>query len=519
MDIQMKLIRSHGLPDRIAMAVIALYFIVGLFIAGTYGVNWDDGFQRQNGLDNWSFITGADRAPLINSLDKYHGPAFEILLVMVEKGFGLADSHDIYLSRHFMVFLFFTSVLLGFFLLCRSIFASSWLGLLGMCLLLLNPRIFAESFYNPKDIVFLGGMVWAMYSLYIFAESPSLLKTIFHAFTCAFAIDVRVIGILCIPITFALLGYYIYRNKYTAKEIWPIAIFYVLILFVFMIMMWPILSLDVFEQLWLAYKQLSNYTLFENGLNIYMGGHTRAGSMPWHYHWVWLLITLPEVYIFLFVAGIIAFAAQLCSRQLMGHAKKAFLFISLFLFFMPLIFRTISLSVVLDGWRHMYFIYPFFVILIVYAAGLALAMKRGMLQYLALGVVALGMADSLVSIIAMHPYQYTYFNHTANAVFSPIDQKFEMDYWGVSYKQGLEYLAEHVTDTARIRIAVANAPGYDNYMFLPPELRRRFQVAADNPSVQYYLTNYRTNWIPAPEYTYHRLTAQGNTVLGIYKLR
>ena len=198
----MKFLKSFTLPDYLASAVIAFYILFGLFTFGTYGVNWDDGFQRQNGLDNWSFITNTNRAALINNSDKYHGPAFEIFLVMVEKTLNLTDAHDIYKWRHYMVSFFFAITLIIFYLLCLRIFDHKWLALLGVCLLVFSPRIFGESMYNPKDITFLCAMIWAMFSMTLFTQNLSVKNCLFHSFCCALAIDIRVIGILFIPITF-----------------------------------------------------------------------------------------------------------------------------------------------------------------------------------------------------------------------------------------------------------------------------------------------------------------------------
>ena len=252
----MKYIKPFTIPDYIASSVIALYFISGLFITGSYGVNWDDNLQRDNGMSNWSFITNTDRARLTENLDRYHGPAFEIFLVSLEKEFDLKDPHSIYLLRHYMVFLFFTSVLMAFFLFCRKLFASSWLGLVGMLMILLCPRILAESFYNPKDIVFLGAMIWSMYSLILFAESPTVWRCILHAFICAFAVDIRLVGILVVLPTIILLALNVYQKRYLMKDMATVAIFYFIVFFAFMMLMWPILTVDPFEQLWMAYKSL-----------------------------------------------------------------------------------------------------------------------------------------------------------------------------------------------------------------------------------------------------------------------
>jgi hypothetical protein len=53
-----------------------------------------------------------------------------------------------------------------------------------------------------------------------------------------------------------------------------------------------------------------------------------------------------------------------------------------------------------------------------------------------------------------------------------IGQKFELDYWGNSYKQGLEYILASDPSPV-IALAVQNSPGEFNGMILPPAARRR----------------------------------------------
>lgn len=560
--------KSLRLPNYIAIGIIVCYFIAGLFITPDYGVNWDDPAQRLNGMMNYNYLSHTDRETLINSTDRYHGPAFEILLVAVENALHIKEPHDIFLMRHYMVSLFFISVLIAFFLFCRGLFENSWMGLLGMAMLLLTPRIFAESFYNPKDIVFLGGMVWAIYSLWGFCGSPTYRNAIFHAFTCAFATDVRVIGILFLPITIGLFIFYIYNNKMLLKDIWISAVLYLLAFWGFMILMWPILMEGLFVHLWAAYQQMSDYKLWL-GYNTYFGHSYRSDHTPWHYHWIWMLITIPEIYILLFLTGIFIFFAKIlthkpkdqreklpaskptgqrekilaskphgrrekilagkpkgqrekiASHKSIGPRKSLFILISLFFIFFPLVFRSITHGVVLDAWRHIYFVYPFFIVLVLYASHELLSIKQKILRLCGVGLILVALCDCAISIITMHPYEYTYFNHIANNVFKPIDKKIEMDYWGVSYKNGLEKVFAHTQDRPKVNVYFPDEVGMYNYQSLDPKLQSHFEYVTQIDSIDYFLTNYRNMYgnaqkLPKPT---DSICAQGNIVLGIYKLK
>jgi len=509
------------LPTYIAAIFLLLYCVFGYHRAAVYGVNWDDDVQRINGLNNWEFITGHNKQLLKESTDKYHGPAVEILLIAVEKISNLTDYHDIFVVRHQVVFLIFVIGAFVFYLLCRMLFDSPWLGLTGMLMLVFSPRIFGEAFYNPKDIPLLAAMVFAFFSLFIFCRKPTFLRALFHAFTCAFAIDIRVIAIVFIPITLIVIIVNSYQHKIEIKGLWKKLAVFMLVEFGLMLLMWPILTIAPFFHLLNAYQQLSNYSLFQ-GYNRYLGSNVFAADSPWHYHWVWMLISLPEVYILLFLTGVFILLKNILKRGSLNVSKTVFLLLSLFLFLFPPVFRSIKGSLVLDGWRHIYFIYPFMIILAVFAIEQLNTVKNKVLRSMAWVLPAIGIIDSGIQIVEMHPFEYVYFNHTAICLFKPIDRKFEMDYWGVSYKQGYEYILSHRKNNEKIKVSYPNTPGDLNYRFLAPKLKEIF-IESDRDKADYFLTNYRSfDYYPiceTPCDSVYLIRAQGNVVMGVYKLK
>jgi hypothetical protein len=516
----MKITKRLSLPDYITAGLLVVYLVIGLRVSADYGVNWDDDVQRINGLTNWEFITGKNTQHLREASDRYHGPAFEIFLIAVEKSFHLTGYRDIFLARHRCVFLFFVVGAGIFFLLTRRLFNNAWLALLAMLMLILSPRTFGESFYNPKDIPVLVAMVLALYSLLLLCAKPSYLHTLFHAFTCAFAIDIRIVCIVLLPATFFMAAICIYQYKIDTKGLWKKILVFTVAQFGLMVLMWPILATGPFVQLWYAYKQLSYYNW--TGLNRYMGESMSAMHTPWHYHWVWLLISLPEVYILLFIAGSFILFRQALKISFFMDFKKVFLALSLSLFLFPLIFRSISGSTVLDGWRHVYFVYPILVLLAVYAVEQSIIYSDRVVRSSILVLLFIQMVDSCIQIIAMHPFEYVYFNHTANAVFKPIDRSFEMDYWGLSYKQGYEYIISHFVQAQKVKVAYKNFPGIANYNFLTSTQKEKIEPVDFNDA-KYFLTNNRDEAhrispvIPGRlVYEFH---AQGNRILSIYKVR
>ena len=62
--------------------------------------------------------------------------------------------------------------------------------------MILSPRIFADSFYNNKDLIFLSLFIISIYFTVNFINQITYANSFFAALTCAFATDVRIIGII-----------------------------------------------------------------------------------------------------------------------------------------------------------------------------------------------------------------------------------------------------------------------------------------------------------------------------------
>jgi len=88
-----------------------------------------------------------------------------------------------------------------------------------------------------------------------------------------------------------------------------------------------------------------------------------------------------------------------------------------------------------------------------------------------------------------HPYQNLYFNKLTGGI-KGAQNRFDMDYWGLSYRKGLEYILK--TDTGNsIPFATFNTGGKDNVLLLPEEQRNRLVNVGDINNASYFLTNFR----------------------------
>jgi hypothetical protein len=188
-------------------------------------------------------------------------------------------------------------------------------------------------------------------------------------------------------------------------------------------------------------------------------------------------------------------------------------------FIAPILAVIVLNSVLYDGWRQMFFIYPSFILLIIY--GLSHIIKRKKLFIASMSALAITFSITVGYMIRNFPLNNVYFSEIFS-FSSPeyLRKNFEMDYWGVSYKQSLEYLLK-VDSSASIDLSVENPPGIANIHMLPAKERERFNIVSKE-SATYFITNYR--WHPQDyneyaNFKFHSFTVEENTVNEIFKLK
>jgi hypothetical protein len=145
-----------------------------------------------------------------------------------------------------------------------------------------------------------------------------------------------------------------------------------------------------------------------------------------------------------------------------------------------------------------------------------LAARAGALA--ALGAV-LVFAEPASFLVRHHPYGNVYFNRLAGADMRAIRSQFELDYWGLSYRRGLEYVLRH---EGRPDIAAVLQPGLGeaSAAILPSMARMRLVFVEKRRDADYFLGDYR--WHPG-EYPFRHpvfaVRVGGASIMTVYDLR
>src|SRR5262249_15166452 len=130
---------------------------------------------------------------------------------------------------------------------------------------------------------------------------------------------------------------------------------YLLSLAVATIAFWPTLWHRPVANFFAAFQQMEHFPW--HGEVFYLGSTVKAADLPWHYIPVWSGRSPPLLYLALFVIGVLCFSVNACRHPRFSPVKCRRLLFAMW-FGSPIFSVVIFHSVVYDGWRHLYFVYP-----------------------------------------------------------------------------------------------------------------------------------------------------------------
>lgn len=527
---------TRGQAVGVSLFFVAL-LLLGLFAYRDYGISYDEATSRTNGMVSLKHViktTGLEifkgdselekfKVPLETYSDRDYGVAFEMPLAAAERLLALGDVQQQYMFRHLATFLAFMVGVFAVYRLAARRFSNWAWGLVAGTMLVVSPRFFAEAFYNDKDIVFMACIAIAMNTMVLFLEKPSTRTLLLHAIATGFAIDVRVMGIFLPVITVCVMGARVVQRQVSLKHACAATLGYLVVTAVVIYAFWPWLWSDPWANFAQAVSNMSHYRW--HGMNHYLGAYVPAARIPWHYVPVWLGVTTPPLYLGLFLIGCISIAFPMISRRRLwsdSGGMQDFVFLGIFA---GAVLSIIALkSVLYDGWRQLYFIYPAF--LMIAARGMHMLWTRTLqapLQRWLLGaVVVAALTNTIYWMIGAHPFQNVYFNRLAGVNWA---SRFDMDYWGLSNRAVVEYiLAQDERPVIKVW-PVSNTPVLNGAMLVDPASRNRIVLAESIDDADYLVNNYRFlkgDTYQADESSnrlWHQILVSGQPIVSIYKVR
>ena len=417
-----------------------LYSIGGIFLSLNVGITHDEyhnffvGESNKKKILDIFFGTDYQLNPL-EGLNLYYGSGFHLLSLPVDYILKIFFTFD-YVSleskpillKHPSVFIFF--VLSGIYFRKIIFIITNNKNYSSLCtvLYLTYPYLLGHSFFNIKDIPFLS--VWLICTFYIvniarnFYEEKKIKDKYFIilAILSAYLLSIRITGVLIFVeyLIFFILTINISKSNYFSF----FKLFYKKIILFFL------LTLSLFYFLspsyWSDPLKVINAIMMmsqhiQTACTVTLGECMKAQNLPSSYLPIWLFFKLPVLILFGLIYLILnekSFFKSTLNGIIIGSILSSILLI---------VFLLILFNVNLyDEIRQVMFLIP--LIFIISLTSIFILPKKISYSFIGLFIIFF-----LFQNVKIFPYNYVWLNNLTH--FTKVNNKFELDYWGVSSKK------------------------------------------------------------------------------------
>ena len=504
------------------LLICALFLLMGLVLAGDYGIGTDELPQRQIATANLNYILGqGDSLEALPYPYALYGVAFELPLLLAERILGLADYYYIHRLRLTLTHLFF---ILGAFFCWRlayHLFNNRLIALFALLIFLLHPRIYAHSFVNSKDLPFLTLFIIALYLLERAFRRDTTGAFILLGIAVGLLTNLRIVGVMLLAAVLAMRGLDLFYagNWPERKSILRTAGVFILAAGLTWYAATPYAWANPVDYLAASLNLTANHP--EIAWQLFQGAVIPSNELPPHYIAAWFSITTPPPLLLLGLAGMAAGAASLCRRPraLFRNTRLRLAGLLLAAFLLPPLAAALLGANLHDNWRIFYFLYAPFCLL---AAGGLGGLTRRFSPWRpgragVYGLAGLGVGLIAWQLIQLHPWQHDYFNFLGDRTTPEyLRTQYEMNSWQLAYREGLEYLlARHPGETLIVR----GGRKLERYrQILPAAARQRLPAAAGGRRADYELIEPAANLPAADRDLAFRRQIYNNTLVALRPL-
>lgn len=485
--------------------ILIVTFLISFSIYKDFGISIDEESTRYHGLVSLNYIIEVfnfnfDPIENIKRLETYeyreYGVFFEILPALLENIFEIKNYKEIFYFRHLYVHIIFLISMIFFYRTILNLFNSFYLALSGTAILYTTPRIFAHSFYNSKDIIFLSMFIISIYFFCKFFKNKTLYNTIYLGLSLALLTSVRSLGFYFLIILSLFMLVELLDKKVRARNVIKLFLYLFSSYFLFLYIFWPFLWESPLENFLYALNSFSDYDW--RGQVFYFGKFYEANSLPWHYIPVWILGTISIPFSFLIIISIlfllIRFAKRVLNIDSLGKRTTIWnsrieltLLFNLLLVLSPVILIILKNSTLYNGWRHLFFILPSLTILclgLIYYAKIILK-KNKFLVICANFLLISIFLNNFINLIKLHPYQNVYFNFFLE---KEANKNFDIDYWGLSNKDALDRIS--LKSEANTKVAVLGLANLEmSRKMLEKNKKNKIIIVGENFKVADYIVS------------------------------
>jgi hypothetical protein len=519
-------------------------FLLIVFTFRDYGMSWDQAPTRSYGKTVIHFYSTLGQDPTARTRDPnnayLYGGLFEILSPGVERLTHLGWPE----ARNLTSALFGLIGIWAAFRLGATAFGPI-VGLSAALFLSATPVYYGHAFINPKDIPFAALYALSLsYILGLALEFPELRwsTTIKAGLAIGATLGMRVGGLILFPLLFgSLLAAVVWNLKQLdrrtiGKRLLTCGLVHfgavLMCAWLVMLFFWPFawkahkgipfFGVPNFRAPFEALKEFSKYGW--QGTIFFEGHQLKPSELPAHYLLTLFVNSLPEFVLAGWILGIIALAPVFYrSRRFLTRTS-----LSAIIIFVagaaPIAAIIVSHALLYDNFRHVLFTIPPLIVLS--AAGVWAFAKvfQNQLIHLVLVIAYIfGILTTIGDMRALHPYEYIYFNRLIAGGMERAKQRFEMDYWGTSFREAALWLKQYYRPPGISEILYSLSPPSivpemaDYYLQQPANDGVKFQrvLGKEKPHVCLMLPRGRQHLGTPPGHIVHTINRQGVPLLDI----
>jgi 4-amino-4-deoxy-L-arabinose transferase-like glycosyltransferase len=527
-----------AVPSARVLTAVLLAALAGLMLATVrdYGMTGDEGVQHRYArrLLRYYATLGADRSAAADEDVSMYGGFFET----VAEAAAALSPDDPYLARHVVNVLF---SLAAFAAVARmgAHLAGGMGGLFALLALALTPPFYGHAFNNPKDIPFAATFaVAACVVLVVSDRSPHLRgrDTLAAGIAIGLTAAVRVAGIALFG--FALVLWVAVAlakarggidgqpppRRHELARLATAWLGVVTLGWAVMIALWPWAQAAPVRNPLRALRAFSRF--WETMVVFYDGRYVPNGEVSRLYVPTWLALTLPELYLAAALMGLAALGAVIRRPPRPGATRRRLLQCAWLaaVAILPVAWAVLHHTPLYDGVRHFLFVMPPLAVLAGVSVAAFFRQFRQRRAATPAGVVLAGLALVTASdMAALHPYEALYFNRLVAGGLRRAVERYDADYWCLTYKEGAEWLLRRYAGARcrdKIRVAgnsILLQVAY--YLRASDEGRRLFAPVglADAPHFALVTTRFGDH-LRTPGRLVHTVDRQGARLLYVFEL-
>ncbi len=515
-------LRKMG-PWRVAAALILLLILpLAVRMSLDSGISWDEEKQLEYGkrLLAWYRSGFTDRSSF-NYVDLYlYGGLFDLPAKLVISTRLLPFGP--YETRHVLTALLALLGIVAAWMTANRI-AGPRAGLLAGAMLALTPAWVGHGLFNCKDIPFGVSAAFVLYSATRIAMRPSPLTwgdALRAALSVGCALGFRPGGMFLLvypPLVAA--ARLVIDSTARRRRGEPLHVIrdaglalgrllcLLPVTWAVMLIAWPWAQVSPIARPLQAAAIARHFSW--GGTMRFNGGMISTDHMPASYLPIWFRVTLPDIYLLAIVCAVLTLITIRVSRLCISRV----LAVTLLVMFVvaPLVGVVLTHPIIYDAHRHFLFLIPALAALAGIAIDCFIASSRipRAIRFAMMALLTSLAAVTLYDMRSLHPYEYIYFNRLSGGLPRQAN-RFETDYWGLTYREGFDWVVHNVAagPSKKIRVAACNANGQLRY-YRTQWRARHFIVEEKAEQAQIHLAMLRGECRDVPGTIIHAVERQG----------